>query len=194
MNRLNIILLMALLTFLGGCVLSREPFYTKESVIEMPILDGKWQEVDSHDKPKDGKPWELHGHKIITYGDPNGLPGTLDVTYFKIGGLIFADTIPSDNPGLNEFQAYHLIAGHIVSRIKIEDNRLTVSPLNFDGDWCNVFIKEHRLASCVVINEYKTFVTNASSKDWVAFLEKYGTDEGAFTENILVFIKKAGEE
>ena len=177
--------------FLAGCVLSLEPFYTKESVIEMPALNGKWQPADNKGNPeKNEEPWVFDDDKILTFD--KGDSGLLHVTYFSIGGLIFADTTVHKLQGINEWQAIHLMPVHMVSRIEVEGNQLTVRPLNIN--WFDDFIQEHPFANSVEIDEYNTLMVNASSQDWVNFLKKYGADKGAFSENgAFEFIRQIAE-
>ena len=144
--------------------------------------------------------WLFDGNKIVTT-DLNGKSGLLHVTYFKVGELIFADTIVNKLEGINWHQAIHFIDGHLVFRIELEGNRLITRPLS--KKWFDEFTQEHHFAGDVVdtdAREYTTLVINASPQEWIDFLGKYGTDEEAFpketypTTNARVLIRQVDEE
>ena len=196
---------------LTGCVLSLEPFYTKESVIEMPSLNGKWALIRFgqvvYEDNKDVKTWIFEDDKILTFGhvlvNEEGTSGMLGVTYFNIGGLIFADTVAGGadtvadgiewSPEVNDVWSFHLTGGHLLSRIEVKNSLLTVIPLNHY--WFKNFIQDHPIASHVKIEEYTTLVVNASPQDWVEFLKKYGADEEAFPKSdAMVFIRLVDEK
>lgn len=195
-KRLKAYLILGISILLAGCVLSLEPFYTKESKIDMPALNGKWQPVDSVDNPEDIRPWVFDDDIIVTYDEENRT-GLLHVTYFKVGGLIYADTTVSGfdllSKGITWDQSTHYIPGHLVSRIELEGNRLIVRYLN--KNWFDDYIQEHPIAKYVEIGaeKYTTLVTNVTPEDWVNFLEKYGADEKAFPAD-LELIRQVDEE
>ena len=180
-------LLLVFIPFLAGCVLSLEPFYTDNVVIQMPALNGKWQPADDQGNPENEHAWLIYDGDILTFD--KGKSGLLKVTYFSINGLNFADTSVDEERGYNDYQFFHFISGHLVSRIDVKDNRLAVRPL--DKDWFEEFIREHPFPGNVRSEEYTSLVTNVSSQDWVDFLEKYGADEKAFPEDrTMMFIRQ----
>lgn len=193
MGKLKSQVLVLSIIFLAGCVLSLEPFYIEESVIEIPELNGKWQPADREGQPEESiEPYVFNNDEILTHDE--GGPGLLHVTYFKIDGLIFADTKVkfSKSQSINLLQTYHLINGHMVSRIIIEGNRLIVIPLNVF--WFSEYIEKNQFANRIDIDEGTILVNNVSSQEWVKFLRMYGTDKEAFPErNGLVYIRQIDE-
>jgi len=180
--------LILIMLFLTGCVASIEPFYTEETVINMPELYGKWLKLNEDGTPVIEHPWEFEENEVLTFDD-QGREGVLKVTYFKINQNVFIDSYVSHLPEVNEYTEVHLYPLHRVSKVELENNRLTIKHLNLG--WFQNYIKENP-SSWIVKNE-SSLVLNASPEDWVKFLEEYGSSEEAFPKDEkmeLVFVRQ----
>lgn len=192
LSRLGILLPAALL--LGGCVLSREPFYTADEMVEAPKLDGRWHLLDKQGSAEKNEYWEFKGNKVLAY-DERGQWRSFTLTFFTLDGVTFADTIP-DGPGddITSSEAYrslHLVPYHMVSRVELAGDRLTMRPL-LTKEFKEV-TKKKPVATWIVQTDYETYVFNASSADWAAFLKKHGKDEGLFSEESKLVFERQTE-
>ena len=182
---------------LASCVLSRGPFYMPEVEITPPKLEGKWRILDKDGQPEKTEYWEFKEY-LATASDEEGRSCSLQVVYFQAGGLIFADTAPSKNgcsashsgSGQTYYQM-HEIPLHMVSRIEVTGDRLTVRPLNKNR--FNQVTRGKPVGHWVVQEEYQTLVLYASPADWVTFLGDNGHDDALFPESDQIVFERESE-
>ena len=186
------IAVLAMATWLSGCVLSREPFYSADAIIEPLKLDGTWHLLDRQGAAEKNEYWEFKGNKALAF-DERGQWRSFTVTYFNVDGVTFADTIP-DGPGddiasSEAYRSLHLVPYHMLSRVELAGDRFTLRPL-LTREFKEA-TKKKPVATWSVQTDYETYVFNASSADWAAFLKKHGKDEGLFSEESkLVFVRQ----
>ncbi len=119
---------------LAGCIVqSLHPYYTKEAVCTIPGIEGQWTLSGKNNKDKLLKPWVIRGGKIMTY-DEKGAPGLLAAVYFRVGDSFFLDTIAEEPPegATSTWWTMHLLPVHVVTRVDLHDNTLTLTPMDYD--------------------------------------------------------------
>src|ERR1700690_2675549 len=117
--------------FIPGCIVqSLNPYYKKESVAIVPGISGEWRLLDEKGSPGPGRPWVFTEDKVLAY-EKNVAEGKLKATYFRIGESIFLDTV-ADEPGegTNKWWTMHVFPVHVVAKVVINDNRLTLIPID----------------------------------------------------------------
>jgi len=171
-------------------VQSLHPFYTAQAVIESPVEKGEWTMVDKTGKPEMPKPWAFEKDKITVY-DEHGASGILKVVYFKVGKKIFIDSI-ADEPGKGvcTWWAIHLTPVHTLCRVEIQDDHLTLTPI--DHEWIENALKNKTIKMPhLERNEQDFLVFTASSEEWMAFLKTHLDDSGLFPEtSALTFVRE----
>ena len=180
------------LSLCTGCydnvVHSLQPFYTKETLVTLPQLNGKWVLVESAGEDVcDEKinPWIFQDNEIQIF-DEYGVSSSLEVHYFKIDDSVFMDTTVSevDETKRNFFWVFHMLPVHIVSKVKITNNYLRIIPLSFETPG------KHKIISLpyTKLEGIDIHVITATSKKLVDFLQKYKNDKELFDdENEFVF-------
>lgn len=180
--------------FLPGCVLSLEPFYTPDLVIDAPRLEGKWRLLDRDGSPVKEDVWVFEGKRVLAY-DQRGRWRAFTATYFRAGEATFIDSIPADNdrePTRSEgYHVFHQVPFHMVSRVESIGERLTLYPLTSKP--FNELSADQPVASWVVKQEYAILVLNAEPGAWIAFLEKHGRDKSVFTEESKLVFERMKE-
>lgn len=177
---------------------SFEPFYTEGSVVKLPAIEGKWLAKDSDKKDAESlpKPWFFGDKKINTYND-EGVSSVLNVKYFKIKDMTFADLSPSE-PGKgkapNEFWLIHVIPVHSVCKVELSKNTLKLTPLN--GEWVKDMLKKKKLSLTYVdVDEaFNEIVLTSPPKDLEAFLKKYGKSTVAFPKEAALYFQRVQKE
>ena len=165
---------------LGGCVVqSLQPFYTAEIVAPSPVPDGQWQLLNDDGSPKGPQPWVFSPGKVLSY-DEEGRPGTLQLHFFQVAGQTYVDAI-ADEPAMepNGWWLMHLAAVHTASRVEVDGERLTITPMDYE--WMERAIT----AGTLKLPYYREsnaefFVFTATPSAWVAFLDAHGGDATLF--------------
>lgn len=190
MKIILILLAVAVVLFtIAGCIVqSLNPYYTEDSVCNIPGIAGEWTLLDEG-KPQSGKPWSFGSDKVITY-DKNGIPASVKVVYFRIGETFFLDTI-ADGPGegTNRWWTMHVFPVHIVTKVEIRDNRLTLTPIDYN--WLEKALENGivRLPHLRQKDEDSVLFT-ASAREWMDFLRKYSHDGSVFSDKNAVRLIK----
>jgi hypothetical protein len=175
---------------LTGCIVqSLNPYFTKESICTIPGIAGEWTLLDEQGKAQSLKPWVFGSDKVLTY-DKNGAQGVVDVVYFSIGKTFFLDTIANGpEEESNKWWAMHLFPVHVVTKVEIHDNRLTLIPIDYA--WLEKALKNGGVKLPHVLQKDEDFILfTATSDEWMAFLKKYSHDRNVFSDkNAVRFIK-----
>ncbi len=185
---LSFLLFISLVAMISGCVVqSISPFFTQDLVVEVPNLYGRWMLKKSPFEEGTDKPWMFSKDSIIIPCD-KGDVASLSARYFKVKDVVFLDTIaaePQENISL--WWMFHISPMHTVSKVIPGEDTLRVIPLN--ASWLNDAVKNKSVTlPSVWREEMKEHVFMASSAEWIAFLEKYGSDPEAFPDdNAFVF-------
>jgi hypothetical protein len=183
-------LMVFFLFLLPGCIVqSLCPFYTKESVCNIEGISGEWKLLDDKGNPESGKPWIFQKDKVIA-SDKSGSQGTLKVTYFRTGESFFMDTIADDpSEGTNKWWVMHVFPVHVVTKVEIHDNTLTLTPIDYN--WIEKTLKDKTGTLPHILNkDENSFLFTASPQEWIEFLKKYSNDVNVFSkENALRFIR-----
>lgn len=165
---------------LAGCIVqSIYPFYTKESISEIPGIEGEWSLLNDNGKPQPVKPWSFSKNKILA-NDEHGTQGTLKAVYFKAGGSFFLDTTAEDpSKETNEYWTMHVFPVHIVTRVDINENKLTLTPV--DLSWLEKAMETGGVdLPHIMQKEDNSLIFTASAEQWMVFLKKYSNDKDAF--------------
>lgn len=183
---LKIISALFLTSLLSGCiVLSTEPFYTEDLITALPAIEGKWSLIRNGDKDiaeKYPQPWVFTDEDITTFD--SDISSILDVRYFKINNVIFANISPSEldyNKEQNQWWTNHIIMFNSVCKVELSANSLSMTPLN--EDWVGEIPEEKTGQLSSVDFEVDRTVLTSSSSELVLFLKKYGKNTHAFLAN-----------
>ncbi|MBA4371400.1 MAG: hypothetical protein C0402_00915 [Thermodesulfovibrio sp.] len=190
MKTIKMLPLLTVALFLASCIVqSVNRFYTETSVCAVPAIAGEWRPLDDKGSPAPVKPWIFGENKVLTY-EKNNAPANLKVTYFSVGKAFFMDSTADDpGEGANQWWSMHVFPVHIVAKIEIQDNRLTLTPLDYR--WLEKAIKAKTITlSHIIQKEGDTLLFTASPEEWSGFLKKYAADKEVFSEtNALRFIR-----
>jgi len=175
------VLVMAMFCFCGCIVQSLHPYYTAEAVIEAPVKKGAWTMIKKSGKPAMPKPWVFENDKITIYDD-HGACGIVNVVYFKVEETIFIDAIAGEPcKGICTWWAMHLTPVHTICRVEIQNDSLTLSPINYE--WIEKKLKERPLSLPHLERKDEDFlVFTASAQEWMVFLKKHRNDSKLFSE------------
>ncbi len=178
------------LGMLAGCVVhSVHPFYTADTVVEMPELYGQWKLEQSIFKEGTENPWTF-SEGVIMIPQDGGCITRLSARFFKVKDMTFADTT-ADEPqqDISLWWMFHITPLHTVSRVIAEDKTLRIIPLNVS--WLDDAVKNKSVVlQSVWREEMKENLFIASSAEWVDFLKKYGSDPQVFPDkNAFVFVR-----
>lgn len=129
------IIVMTAAVVLSGCVvLSFNPFFTEDTVIDVPVIHGMWvpafKDIAEWDVVT---PWVFLPDMIRVSGREGG-SGQIQATYFKIGDSTFLDAYPvhPDRKQMSEFAATLLVPVHTIVQVVVEKGRLKLIPMNYD--------------------------------------------------------------
>ncbi len=196
-NKTIIILLLAFtLTLLAGCIVqSLNPFYTKDTLLELKELNGKWVPLKligedvSHENIK---PWIFNDDKIYT-SDQEGNSSVLSVRYFKVGDTFFMDTtITDDDIGgkLSGYSGLHIVPVHCVCKLELNEDSLTL--ISLDAAWLEDLIDKSKIQISFMrisgSSDYR--ICNAKPEEWIDFFKKYRNDEEAFESSSLFVFER----
>lgn len=168
----------------AGCVLSLQPFYTKESIVAPIKLAGKWRRLDRDGNTDNGDIWAFDGERVVAYDD-RGRWRAFKVTWFRVDGQLYADTYPDElqnEPSTSEaYWFFHHLPFHMVSRVEDAGDRLLVTPLTYSG--FNEVTADAPVADWTVEVQEQTAVLNATPANWTDFLKRYGHDPKVFVKD-----------
>ncbi|MBI5075894.1 MAG: hypothetical protein HZB62_12110 [Nitrospirae bacterium] len=178
------------LVVLNGCIVhSVNPFYSKESIADMPALNGKW--ILKEGKTEEGlnREWLFSADKI-TIPDFKGSSATLSSRFFRVDDMLFLDAIADSPPEVLSFWwVLHVTPVHTVSRVILEEKTMKIIPL--DASWMEAAVKNKTVSlPSVWHQEQKTYLFTATAAEWADFLKKYGKDQNVFMEKeAFVFVR-----
>ncbi|HUJ71585.1 MAG TPA: hypothetical protein VLZ30_05035, partial [Verrucomicrobiae bacterium] len=131
-----------LFILLAGCIVqSFYPFYTDKSKVALPELNGEWDAVVTFGEKQAATnvpPWQISSDQLTAYPyDPEySQPSKIQVTFFRLGGQLFCDSIASDigNSGTKVpwYWAWHVRPIHTVTKVEMNADLLTFTPLDLD--------------------------------------------------------------
>jgi len=182
MKNFRVLLILTMMLILAGCIVqSVNRFYTEASVCTIPSVAGEWRLLDDKGAPVPGKPWVFQDGKVVTY-EKNGAPADIKVTYFRIGETFFMDsTVDEPAAGSNHWWTMHVSPVHVVSKIEIQDSRMTLTPVDYR--WLDKAVKDKSVTlQHVRLQEGDSLLFTASPEEWGVFLKKYARDRAVFSE------------
>lgn len=149
MKTFNSILIGAILCLLlAGCyVQSLHPFYTKEKVIDFPKIVGDWKVIKHGERYipySEQEPWRFKKNSVEIVDD-KGIQSLIRTTYFKVGDTVFMDSTPTDpeeQSGVGKYWVAHVYPVHLLCKVIIKGDSLTLIPLNYD--WFEKNAKEFK--------------------------------------------------
>jgi len=185
----------------GGCVVqSLSPFFTESLRIEVSGVEGKWlltKNVGS-DVKEPVKPWVIERAKnspppwySVTSYDVDNVEGILAAIFYKVGDDLYCD-ISSHRGGLeNRYWRFNLIQTHVLGKVVLKDDVLRFEMLS--RDWIEEALQRKEIDLPVVRRGRGGVILNATSKDWVAFLEKHAKTDGVFDTHRVTELKRIPE-
>ncbi len=195
MKRIALILVLAAASILlGGCiVISLQPFYTEEAVVELPQLDGEWSLLRDAGEDVSGKKikhWVFRGTVVQTY-DEHGIGSILRIKYFKIDDTLFMDVTAGepDESRLNRWWYMHVIPVHSLLRLDMKGEVLILTPLNYDWLEERVESKETSLPF-IWLKGDDMMVFSADPGRWMDFLKKHKDSPEAFSKDLSYRLKR----
>ncbi len=168
------------ITLLAGCLPSLNETYDKKDVVTVPEIAGEWILLDDDGKPGAPLPWTFSEDEIATV-DEDGNKGVLDVVHFKVGEHTFLNTSAGGEPedaGVSMWWRLHVLPTHMVSRLELEKDKMTVTPIHFG--WMKEALESERVKlDHRWLDDMPLFT--ATPKQWRAFLLEYGGNTNAFS-------------
>jgi hypothetical protein len=181
-----IVLLLLISLVLSGCLIqSLTPFYTEDSLVQLPEIYGSWRLIhdDSGDVSKANiQPWQFTGSRVTTF-DGRGLEAKLQVKYFSIDGTVFMDITAGDpyTSSVSEIWAMHVAPVHTVVKVVIDEDTLVLTPLNYD--WFESALALHEISlPAIKLETANMTVFNPPSEAWMALLRKYKDRKELFSD------------
>ena len=173
----------------SGCLPSLYPVHTEDSKIELPAIHGKWQMLDENGKVEIETPW-VFGDGEIEAPDSDGVGGTLEVAYFKVGKNVFLDTAPDEAPegSVSEWWHIHAMPIHMVSKVDLSGDKLVLTPMHYGHVTDAVEKGAFPLKHLPLEDDGVLFV--ASPEEWKAFLAKQGGDTNVFSAEMQYRFKR----
>ena len=212
--KLYLCLLILFSSIFAGCidntVQSLNPFYTEETVVELPQLEGEWLSflvLDDDVSQMNMKPWILEGSTVKIFNEDSKV-SVARIKFFQIEDSYFADivmanfnldlfddsndNIPTGDVNLLTNAAFtfwsmaHWRPVHVVYKVQIDEDytSLLLTPLSFN--WLAKILEENPDLIPLIeqSNTDSPFadssLANATSETWMSFLEKYRDEEKAF--------------
>ena len=189
--------LFILMSLICSCIPSIHQLYTKETLRFEESLIGSWAEVGSADTTSLSSPdlagprgerWQFKkGNGLnysLTHTDPDGHSADFEIHLVEIAGLRFLDFFPAgDENDNNEWWEYHRWPMHTFAKIAIEPKQVAISMMNHE--WIESLIKESK----VRIKHEKVgdeIVITAPTRELQKFMAKYGNEEKAFLDPIIL--------
>jgi hypothetical protein len=187
-----------LVAVLSGCIVqSIQPFYTGESVIELPSIRGRWRlvTIEGKEAEKQERPWEFTKDEIETYdGD---ISSKISVTYFKVMDAVLADVTVAplrSDEGPNVWWTIHVMPVHSLWKVDLLGDSLALTPLSYT--WMRNLLAKKEAALSHTRSDDKDFRTllTGSSKELTVFLKKNATNPQAFLRTESYVFDRVKEE
>ena len=128
MNIKRVLILLAGLLIIVGCIPSLHPLYTEKDLVFEKALLGTWQDQNSDDSS-----WTFSqgGDKEykLTYTE-DGKKGEFIVHLLKIKDKMFIDFYPKEQEGINGFYSAHMVPAHSFMLVKQIEPTLQMCCLN----------------------------------------------------------------
>lgn len=195
MKMFNSILICAILCLLlTGCyVQSLNPFYTKKVVIDFPEIVGDWnviQHGNNYIPYAKQEPWRFKKNSVEIVDD-KGIQSLMRTTYFKFGDTVFMDSTPTDpeeQSGVGKYWVAHVYPVHLLCKVIVEGDTLTLMPLNYDWFEKNKNSLRNEIPY-IEIDEPMMFT--ATSEQWMSFLKKHKDTKGVFDQENAYILKQS---
>jgi hypothetical protein len=178
-------LLIVFLSLLSGCIVqSIQPFYTKESVVDLPMILGRWrlETVGGKAAEKQEHPWVFTEKEIDTYDGDKA--SRISATYFRVRDVVFADVtvapLPDDREP-NMWWTIHVMPVHSLWKVDLSENRLILTPLNYT--WIREILarKGSTLSHAPSDDKDLRTLLTGSSEELMAFINKNGAKRATFS-------------
>lgn len=183
------------LIFLAGCIVqSFHPFYTDKSKVTLPSLDGEWdaitafgEKIDATNNPS----WKISGTEVIAY-DPDAQPAKIDVTFFKVGGQLFCDSMAGSigDSKVAWYWAWHVYPVHTVTKVETNADEIIFKPLDLEWLTNRLASGKISLSNLPPTEDVHWPLFIAKSADWEKFLKKYANNGDAFPTNHVYVLKR----
>jgi len=195
MKKTVLLVLMLFISFvLTGCLIqSLTPFYTEDSLIQLPRIYGSWRLIrdDSGDVSKADIPaWKFAGDRVTSF-DGRGLEAKLQVKYFSIDDTVFMDLTAGDpyTSSISEIWAMHVAPVHTLVKVTIEKDTLTLTPLNYDWFESALVLNIITLPA-IKLETANMTIFNPTPETWIAFLRKYKNEKEIFADKLRYEFKR----
>ena len=177
----KILIPLALIAALAGCIPSVHPFYTEKDVAYDQRLVGEWAAKDESSDPQVWKfePNEQKAYKL-TVTEKAGKQGEFKAHLFKLKENYFLDILPTEchfDTNQADITTYSLIAGHLVLRVSQLEPDLKLA--FFDFDWLQKHLEKNPKA-LAHHKEEDRFVLTADTLELQAFMLKHLGDDELF--------------
>ena len=182
------------LIILTGCLVqSYHPFYQEKSKVTLPQLDGEWDAIvtwgDKPDaNPSNLPPWRIAGDSVFT---PES--AKIHVTFFKVGGQLFCDSMAGsldDSNKVSWYWAWHARPVHTVTKIETNGDLLTFKPLDLEWLTNRIAAGRFSLPSLTRTEDKDWPLFTAKAADWEKLLKKYANNTEAFPTNHIYVLKR----
>jgi hypothetical protein len=175
LKKLPCLVLLVLLTpVTAGClVLTLSPAYDDDSITWEPALVGEWQDADDKASLQiqagEWRSYKIHYVHPIETGDLTGYLTTLDDTRYL-------DVMP----GRGEDRGSFLIPVHAVLRVRIDGDRLELTPLSYDWFFDRIRAQRPVTGLSAVLDQKENALITAPTSGLRAWLRSQPADAPAF--------------
>jgi hypothetical protein len=184
-----------LLVFFAGCIVqSFYPFYTDKSKVTLPQLNGTWEAVTVFGETK-GDPqtrlWQISNDQIIV-NDGDSLPSQIHVTFFKLGGQLFCDSVAGDPDDKKSawYWVWHNRRVHTVTKVETNGDQIVLKPLDLEWLTNNLVAGQLSLPHIERAEDDNWPLFTAPPTDWEQFLKARAYDTNAFPNTHIYVLKR----
>ena len=180
MRKVRVIFVVAISAFFTGCpVRSLQPLFSEKDLTYNPALVGKWadgEDIYSFSRANENEYAILLTEQKPTDSTTNARAEVDTITFVgrlgRLGKNWFLDTYPARETG-----DFHLLPTHIIAKVRIEGDTLTLASL--EGDWLKKMLKAgHLRTECTLVDG--DVILTGPTKEIQQMVRKYADDENAF--------------
>jgi hypothetical protein len=190
---IRIFTLLILCLILAGCYIqSVHPFYLPKMVINLPEISGDWRVIrhgEGYIQFAEYVPWRFDGNSVEIVDD-KGVRSRIKTVYFKVANTIFLDstaTDPDEQGGLGKYWVAHVYPVHLLCKVIIEGDTLTLIPLDYGWFEKNAKKLKNKIP---FLEADGALIFSATSRQWESFLKKYKDAQGVFDEGNSYILKR----
>ncbi len=200
MKKIFLMSAVLIIFFLSGCIPSLHPLYTEDTLVSNDQLLGDW--INEED---DNETWlfaKMKNKYALIHRDEDGLVGGFEVGMVKLGGSYFLDfyldddvldekilfgdkAVPEGSESMSDLKQMHLLLVHTFAKVAFQEDKVVISFLG--SEWLIDLFEEQKIRINFESRDNEgDLILTASTEDLQKFLIKYGDEEKAFNDPIIL--------